>query len=204
MNHQLEISRFLSGESTVFYADISSAKHDAIKFSSLNLHIEILSNRSSNETLNNLIENNVIIELEHLGPSFYRLNHNIVKLDLNYKSDEKLMLRFRYGSRSNDDVNESFKKLKKNKPILSPYTFWKMKIDPVDPDEEKELFNRLSTLMAENHEIAIYLVGKGQYISKKFYSKKEKHNCRIKRETSKNESIISFPCEDKYEKLNLK
>ena len=204
LNHQLEILRFLSGKSTVFYADISSAKYDAIKFSSLNLHVEILSNRSSNETLNNLIENNAMIELVHLGPSFYKFKDNVVKLDLNYKSDENIILRFRYGSRSNNDVNESFRKLETNRPILSPYTFWKMKMYPFDPDTAKEFFDRLSTVIGENHDIVIYLVGNGQYIHSELEIKNEINNCRTKRDANKNQSIISFPCEDKYEKLYLK
>ena len=122
--HSLEINRLLSGEETTFYADISSAKFDVIKFSKLNLHIEILSNRSSNETLHNLLETNFFVDLTYMGPSFPKFRSKVVKINF----IEQLLFSFKYGSNSLDESNEAFKKLESSEPKLIPYTFWKIKL----------------------------------------------------------------------------
>ena len=81
---------------------------------------------------------------------------------MNSKMGDRLTLSYQYGSLNN--MNNSYKKLAANKPVLSPYTFWTMRIKAVKEEREKELLNKIDSLLNGNVEIRVFLYGNGQYV----------------------------------------
>ena len=176
LEYPLELKQFLSGNKTTLYADVLHSKLNAVKFCTLFIKIEIKSNKFLNESLNALL-NQMFVELAHPGISKYKINQEVYTINLHYNSVEKLLLRYRYGSTS--DANESFRKLAENVPMLSPYTFWELKLVPIRNDDQKRYFDELMSIMKSGEEVIISLIGKGQYVTKSFFT--EKFNCRVKR-----------------------
>lgn len=167
--YPFELKRLLSGEKVILYADIDHARFDAIKFCTLNLTIETL-NKDGNNSCNNQhlqsVLGNYYVELTHSGVSNYKLKANVYTINLNYKSEEKLLLRYQYGCTGTcTNSNESYQKLRINKPLLSPYTFWEIKIDPIKVENKIELFGKLGCLFENNQKIIVSLTGQGQYVS---------------------------------------
>ena len=81
---------------------------------------------------------------------------------MNYKP-EKLLLKFQYGSKSKDK-NTAHWKLETNRPVLSPYTFWTIKISAIKEKEKEEILNKIDSLMHENFELRFILFGHGIYV----------------------------------------
>jgi hypothetical protein len=163
--YPFEVKQLLSGEKTTLYADIKDAKFDAIKFCTLYLLIEI---KSTNSTLNEKSRKffeNFFVELKHSGVSYYKYKQDTFIINMNYDSGEKLLLRYKYGSTSIENTNESYRKLAENKPVLSPYTFWEIKLDPISPKDKINLFDGILPIFKGADEIIISLNGKGQYVT---------------------------------------
>ena len=163
-NYQLEINQLLRGEKATFYANVNNSKYDAIRFCTLYLKIEIKSSASDNKTLNELLEK-FNVELVHSGESNYRFKGVNYKINSNFNSEDKLMLKYQYPDKI-ENANDSFKKLSINKPLLSPYTFWEIRLSPVKPEKKSQLFYLIDKLVLnKKSDIVISLCGKGQYIS---------------------------------------
>ena len=103
--------------------------------------------------LNNILSN-FFVELTHFGESNYKYNERFYSIN-SYYHGEKLMLRYQYGCRNNcTNANESYKKLEKNKPLLSPYAFWGIKLKPID-NKRNNLFEEINKIIQFNSEIEI-------------------------------------------------
>lgn len=160
-NYPYELKQLLRGEPTILYADVNYARFDAIKFCTLNVLIET-DVPNTNKTLNELL-NEFTIELTHSGESNYKYKEKTLKINMNYKSGEKLSLKYQYGLTTN--ANSSYKKLALNKPVLSPYTFWTVRIRAVKIEKEQELLKKIDSLLNEtNIELRVFLYGHGQYV----------------------------------------
>ncbi len=121
-------------------------------------------NPSSNKTLNELLEN-FLIEMTHSGQSYYKYENKISQINMNYKS-EKLLLKFQYGFKSKYNKNTAYEKLETNRPVLSPYTFWTIKISAIKEKEKEEIdfLNKIDSIMHENFELRFILFGHGIYV----------------------------------------
>lgn len=97
-NYPIEIQQLLSGQSSTLYADVDYARFDAIKFTTLYLQIES-DESNSNKILNELLEQ-FYIELTHSGESNFKYKEKNYKINMNYESEHKLMLKYQYGIRS--------------------------------------------------------------------------------------------------------
>jgi len=157
----------LSGEEVTLYADVNKASHDAIKFSSLFLLVEAQNSASDNKTMNGLLEK-FWVKLVYSGKSEYRLKGEIYYIDPYHNMESDLILMQGYGCKHSClTENESNKMLSGNKPILSPYTLWKMKFESRFPNskEDEKTLKKIGALFEKNH-VVVSLSGKGQYISK--------------------------------------
>ena len=158
--HPYEIKRLLSGGDVTFYADVMFADFDAVKFNKAYILIEA-ENSTINSTLNKLLEN-LWLDLTHPKESFYKYKEKKYTVNTNSKPAEKIVLSYQYGNQENS--NESFKKMANSRPVLSPYTFWNIKIKPILKDHNA-LMKNLENLIHENTEFIIFLCGQDQYIS---------------------------------------
>jgi len=159
-NYLYELKRLLSGQNTTLYADINFARFDAIKFCTLELLIET-DEPNSNHTINELLKE-FMVEMTHSGESHYKYKQKTFSINMNYQSGEKLLLKYQYGSK--DNKNKSYEKLSANIPVLSPYTFWTIKIKAVKKEEEEKLLKNIDLLIHRNIELKVYLYGYGQYV----------------------------------------
>lgn len=159
-NYPIEIQQLLSGQSSTLYADVDYARFDAIKFTTLYLQIES-DQSNSNKILNELLEQ-FYIELTHSGESNFKYKEKNYKIDMNYESEHRLMLKYQYGIRSN--ANASYKSLEINRPVLSPYTFWTIRIKAVKREKEVELLKKIKTIVHGNVKIKVSLCGQGLYV----------------------------------------
>ena len=178
--HPFEIKQLLNGNKTTLYADIKAAQYDAIKFCTLYILIEIKTNKSLNDQLTSILKN-YFVELTHSGISNYKYKLKEFSINLNYNSAEKLLLRYKYGSSGSDDANASYQKLAYNKPVLSPYTFWEIKLNPIDKNDHLEKIS--SIILTEKDEIVVSLNGKGQYVTDEVKQSNCKHNKRNTKKT---------------------
>ena len=172
LSNSYEITRLLTGSNVTLLADIGRVVHkrDALKFSTLNLEVEVIGDPKLNQTLNSLL-GHFFIEMTHSGKSYYSFQQTTYLIDMNYQSDSegnKLKLRYKYGDASTEFANDSKKKLAANKPVLSPYTFWEMRIWPlVESNREnffKQLAGQLAQLKRDDREIRVSLTGLGEYL----------------------------------------
>jgi hypothetical protein len=150
---------------------------------------------SANETLNKLLKN-FFVELTHSGISNYKFKNYYYVINLNYNSAEKLLLRYQYGSTSSENSNESYKKLADNKAMLSPYTFWDIKIKQIKTGNN--ILNEIAKIALENDEIIVYLCGKGSFISKDLKSTNSSMVCDRKKRNAGNLRRESCMAKDHY------
>jgi hypothetical protein len=160
-----EISSLFQGNKVKMLADVNKTNYDALKFNEIHISIEINSSNQANTELDNLLKKNFYVELTHSGLSFYKIKEKKYMIDLNYKTDEKILVRYKYGNiESNNAVS---KKLTTNKPLLSPFTLWQIQIKPTKSVKEPLIFDKISSLI-KNQEVIIYLVGSGAYLRDDF------------------------------------
>lgn len=100
--------------------------------------------------------------MTHSGESNYKFKEKSYRIDMDYKSKEKLLLKYQYGD--NNNANTSYKKLESSRPVLSPYTLWLIKIKAVKKEKEEELLKKIDMLIHGEIKIKLSLCGKGQYI----------------------------------------
>ena len=161
--HPFELESLLAGEEVTLYADIAGAEFDAVKFKTIFLKIET-TNQSTNARLNEEL-GQFYVELEHSGVSFYKFNKEEYRLESGstLSNAEKLLLRYQYGCTTTcDNSNVSFKKLAKTEPLLSPYTFWKMRLVPVLP--RQDAFKKIESIYKAEENLLVSLGGEGRYV----------------------------------------
>lgn len=137
-------------------ADVTkSIELNAVKFNEIGLYF-----KSSNSTVQRKLDEElayVEVKLTHLGDSYYRcadkfyiITHD--QLPMHHypiSIDQKYMLE-----------NVVYIKIKRNLPIFSPYTMWKIQLQM--SDIRKDVFYNLREYI--NAPIDLVLVGKGQCI----------------------------------------
>ena len=111
-----------------------------------------------NETLNELLQH-FNIELTHSGISFYKYD----EINVEYNFGEKILFINRLGN--DETLNESAKKLASKRPILSPYTFWDIKLETKDLVKKKQLKHFFKE--EKYSSIKLFLCGHGSYIDSK-------------------------------------
>ena len=168
-----EISSLLKGNKTKLLANIDHANYDAIKFNDVDILIEIKSSSIANIHLDKLLREKFYIELTHSGLSFYKFKGKKYMLDLNYKTDEKILLRYPYGNTDIKTKNQASGKLKLNKPLLSPYTLWQIQIVPNDSVNDTNLIFKNLFSIIDKQEIIIHMMVSGEYLMDKFKQKNE-------------------------------
>ena len=167
LNSPYDIARLLAGHNVTLFADIRemTQKRDALKFSTLNLEIEVIDCPESNLTLNSLL-GQCFVEMTHSGKSYYSFQQKTYAIDS--AVGNKLILRFKYGDPASEYANVAKKKLTASKPVLSPYTFWQMRMWPlVESSKEnlaKQISEQLAQLKRHNREIRVHLTGHGEYL----------------------------------------
>ena len=177
-----EITQLLSGNKTVLYSGVKKTFYDALKFCTIYLKVKIKFNETVNEKLNALLNKNVLVELTHSGISNYKFKESFHVINLHFKSNHNLILSYQYGTTSVNNANEAYKKLRSNKPILSPYTFWEIQLKPIRKNNFN-IFNEISSIIEDQKEIIVSMHGIGKYV-KDEYNLKSK-NCKNKRDLSK-------------------
>jgi hypothetical protein len=158
-----EISSLFKGNKTKLLANVNKTKYDALKFNAIHISIRINSNSYNNGKLDNLLKEHFYVELTHSGLSFYKIKEKKYMIDLNYKTDEKILMRYKYGNV--ESTNAVSEKLKINKPLLSPFTLWQIQIKPSNSDPF--IFDQISSII-KNQEVIINLVGSGAYLRDDF------------------------------------
>jgi GTPase SAR1 family protein len=157
-----EIDKLLQGDEATLIADARNSTHDAIKFATIGIKIE-LTNPEQNIELQKLLEN-FQVELTHSGISSYKYNNKIYKISSNGPSGEQINLVYQYGNIDRGThlkhANEAYKKLKQNIPILSPYTTWKIRISPIN-QRDHLIFNKIPKKLSS---LKISLIGHGHYV----------------------------------------
>lgn len=157
-----EFNQLFNGTFAVFHANVEYSQFDSVKFNSIGIVFEITPEKTV--VLNNLLRN-FYVELIHPGISYFKhRNHTYVNnlIPPNLSSlHEKLLLRYSYGSSEN--LNELARKLSLSRPLLSPYTFWEIRLKPKDSNKKEEYSSALKNLTIDEETI-ISLNGKGSYI----------------------------------------
>ncbi|CAF0927314.1 unnamed protein product [Brachionus calyciflorus] len=161
-----ELTSLLKGEKLIILADINQVSHqfDAIKFNSIQIHIELLNSKALDEQLQRLLKQ-FDVELTYLGASYFKFKNKIYEFNLDY---DKIIIKTKYGSTNRfENTNESTRKLFSNQPLLSPYTFWSIQLSGFNKFESDLIFKQIIDLI-KNSDLRIYLIGSGTFVSKKF------------------------------------
>jgi len=180
-NYPVELETLLSGtgKDVCLYADIAQAKHDAVKFSAVGIQV-VCEDPILNDKLEELLKV-FKVTLEHSGVSRYKYEGKTYRIDSNGTSGKNIEFCYGYGEerRSYGNypslINQSALKIKFAgetqkipSPILSPYTSWKIKIEPTADHEgrKKQAINNLANVIkeAKQKDLKLMLIGYGQYI----------------------------------------
>ncbi|KAF2075886.1 hypothetical protein CYY_002822 [Polysphondylium violaceum] len=156
-DYRIEINKLLSGKEVTLVSDIKQSYYDVVKFSQVYLSIKC-NDDEQDIKLQSLLSNFNVV-LTHSGKCWYKFNYKIYEMK-SFTSSNGLQLIHRYGNL--ESTNQSYKKLASSKPILSPYSNWKIQLVPIAP-HTNTLFNQFSKF--SNLSISLYLNGKAIYFS---------------------------------------
>ncbi|CAG8818216.1 39101_t:CDS:2, partial [Gigaspora margarita] len=151
-----EISKLLNGEEVTIKADIikSDSNKSAIKFNEIGIRF-----KSIDKTIQDNIDHELEyfdIEMVHLGNSYYRYGDKYYMIISN-----KQVITYSFEKTENDRNkplrrNEVYNKIKKGELMLSPYTMWKIKLEPTNNTGFSEL--------KKYNKVDLELVGHGSYM----------------------------------------
>lgn len=157
-----QISKLLKGENVTLNADILNGMRDsAVKFNDLRLKF-VLQNETLQPHLDGILQN-YDVSLEIVDNCYYRCNDRIyyisfgevLSFDFSFERDPKNGRPQRY--------NDVYDKISRNKPFLSPYTTWNIKLKNKDRNNRMD-FTKLETFIHEPMNLA--LVGVGQFLDR--------------------------------------
>lgn len=151
------ISKLLSGKKVVVKSHIlnSHPDKDAIKFNTIGLNFH-----SSNSSISSEVRNKMrkfIVNLTHLGNSYYRFNNDIFMI-----ASSSQNIRFSYEKDNFGDPvhkNNVYAKLKSGDSIVSPYAMWEIQL--INPEGEIPF-----ELEMYKDVIDVELIGRGCYLTK--------------------------------------
>jgi hypothetical protein len=176
--NEYQLRKLLLGETTLFYSDVKqNLKYNMLKFTKVFIRIE-----SENYTLNSILndkmsELGINVELTHSGRSYFKYDEDYFPTNTNYYDGKILTLKYRYNCEISElnankeecvsSSNELVKSLAENKPFLSPYTHWSMKLSV---DIEKLVLIELpdEMILSSLSAYDLYLCGEGQFVSNDF------------------------------------
>ena len=117
------------------------------------------------------------MKLTHPGVSNYKFKGRNYAVNFNVNDGEKLFLKYQYGNITRENSNDSFRKLAANRPVLSPFTSWDIRLEPIFKSEadSRKLVNQIAELISDKEQIMVYLIGNGQYVDDDFRTPME--NC---------------------------
>jgi hypothetical protein len=170
-SHKATFPTFLDSKNFVLTNRIASL--NGLKFSSLYLLVEAHSSPAKNESLNRIL-NEFRVELKYMGSSNYNFRGEHFKIPVNSIENEEIILSFDYGcsSLTCDQSNQSFKKLKNGRALLSPFTTWEISFIPSDFLSQNELLilnRKLKNVLNDDlSDITLKLCGIGQFINRKY------------------------------------
>lgn len=118
-----EIYQLLLGSPVKIKADIiNGVDFNAVKFNEIRIHFKL-----HNKVLQNEFDNdfgNLTIHMTRFGTNYYRCHNRIYGISI----DRDINMEFRYANMQWINPNETFEKIKKNTPFLSPYGLWQIQI----------------------------------------------------------------------------
>ncbi|CAG8710498.1 12177_t:CDS:2, partial [Racocetra fulgida] len=151
-----QISQLLNGETVTIKADIMKGDPNktAIKFNEIGIKF-----KSVDETIQDDIDRELEyfdVEMVHLGNSYYRYGNKYYMI-----INDKQVIEYSFEKTKDDRSNplrrnNVYDKIKKGELMLSPYTMWKIKLEPHGSD--------FSKLKEYEKKVNLELVGHGKFI----------------------------------------
>ena len=165
--YPFEIHNLLSGKQIQLFANVKNSNKDAVKFKSLYMQVYVEPRDGEiNENLQNLL-NHFRVKLVYAGDSFNKLNNKIYSLGFShYGTILKLELVYHYGCKMGKECvnsNIMFQMLSDNRAFLSPFTYWDVKLLPLNNKSSLETFRKIEAVVS-NNEVFVSLVGNGEYV----------------------------------------
>ncbi|XP_003424252.1 uncharacterized protein LOC100680511 [Nasonia vitripennis] len=156
------IKRLLLGEKIILKSDIiRGSKQNAIKFNVVGINFK-LENETMQSELNEQLKY-LKVEMMHMGTSYYRCHNKFYTI---VSDNQTLMYTFMKNENGvPQDSSDSYKKLEKYEPFLSPYTLWSIQLRKYDLSKNN-IFASLANYT--NEKIDLELEGVGQYVDSDF------------------------------------
>ncbi|OXU29345.1 hypothetical protein TSAR_008879 [Trichomalopsis sarcophagae] len=156
------IKQLLLGEKIILKSDIMrGSKQNAIKFNVVGINFK-LENETMQSELNEQLKY-LKVEMMHMGTSYYRCHNKFYTI---VSDNQTLMYTFMKNENGvPQDSSDSYKKLEKYEPFLSPYTLWSIQLRKYDLSKDN-IFASLANYT--NEKIDLELEGVGQYVDKDF------------------------------------
>jgi hypothetical protein len=150
------------------FADVKSTNKNAIKFSSIYILIEAQSSSEKNRSLNKVL-GNFQIHLKYAGDAHYLYDNIPYVIKTDYLLNDDIQPSYHYGCLIDCDGNESYHKLNKiNKPLLSPYTLWELRLvfrENVHEHSYHAVLNELEDVLGGDlSDITVKLCGRGTFV----------------------------------------
>lgn len=180
--YSFEIKQLLNGKRATLFADVKYSKLDVVKLSTVYLLIETKNETGRNNELLQQLLANFQVKLVHSGESNYMFKENVYSINSDFNLRERVSLQYLYKCKMNitncEGSNESFKKIIKNRPFLSPYTMWDVNLTPIRSATYSRIniYAQLNAIL-ESEEIVVSLNGDGKYISDEFNMNNNNNQC---------------------------
>ncbi len=159
--YQEDIEGLLRGEEIILNADVNnSPPFSATKFTSIGLEIRCRGNLELERELNDCLKNFTVV-LHHTGNSFFRYGGALYRIPS--EGDLEIESSFQKGQDGLPiAVGGTYSKLDKGVPILSPYTTWGIKLEPIQKDQD--LFHLFTQFKEHFSNFELHLVGQGLFV----------------------------------------
>lgn len=146
------VSELFTGKEILLRADIKKGlQWNAIKFNVVELSFKSMRQQELDAELSNFN-----IHFTHTGNSYYRCGGSFFVID---RESPELVYSYQKENDVPVDQNMVYQKIKSGTIMLSPYTMWSVRLEPIIDDPKS--FSRLSSL-ADN--IDLVLIGRGLYV----------------------------------------
>lgn len=158
-----DIIKLLHGHAVVFKSDVKlSRKINVIKFNAIGISFKCANNITQRRLNTHLMEFDV--NMTHLGDSCYRFKDKFYSIVHKKVAIVRSVIEKTNNGTYTDETGASMQ-IRQNKPLLSPYTSWKIKLEHKKNYEIDDNFSSL--LNYTNEMIDLVLEGHGSYIQTK-------------------------------------
>lgn len=161
-DHMDDFERLLNGKVISLNADITKFDNKslcahAVKFKEIGLRFKF-----SNETLQKeflKLMRKIKITMGMSGRNHYRCDDHVYSITVN----DDIEIKYSMGQdKEQNNCNENYSTIKRNNPLISPYTMWRIKFDSVDERKSQEYVDKLQKFKGQIE--SIQLVGTGEYL----------------------------------------